>query len=456
MQQYQVGRRNPSQPQQQSLKYNQYQSRSPFSSIENTQNSQIPSNKFHHKASTDIDSINKTTSITTNPYYNQYLKRSSNSSHQDKPPSLQYSNSKSNINPNQSHDYSIQFKVGGKNDKKNDSVNETHLSQFINPTKQFVCMSPAQNRDNSIIFQSPKQTQQPTTIIQSPQPYNLTNTPLYYNNKGSQSQLKAINYNNNPNLLNELKLLQDSNNLMQQNIHQIESEVSRGQSSQFIQELEQKINLLKQLNEKLQFENQSLIEQTDIYKIKEHLEKSQQTRKQTSQQLQSIKNEQQQYQLKCDELQNKIDQNDDSQIKDLVIELESKVQNLIAENDRLNQQLPSNSNLQIISDIARLKNEIENLTKQQQQLKREEDHLKLTYKQIEQIYEQKIADNLYADLNEKIQLLIEENERLQQVINDSEYTDQDLQDIKSRIKVVKQDNFKMEQQLKRKNHNKNY
>ncbi|CAD8075059.1 unnamed protein product [Paramecium primaurelia] len=455
MQQYQVGRRNPSQPQQQSLKYNQYQSRSPFSSIENTQNSQMPPNKFHHKASTDIDTINKTTSITTNPYYNQYLKRASNSSHQDKPPSLQYSNSKSNLNPNQSHDYSIQFKVGCKNDKKNDSINETQLSQFVNPTKQFVCMSPAQNRDNSVIFQSPKQIQQPT-IVQSPQPYNLINTPIYYNNnKGSQSQLKPINYNN-PNLLNEYKQLQDSNNLLQQTIQQMESEVQRGQSSQFIQELEQKINLLKQLNDKLQFENQSLIEQTDITRMKDNLEKSQQIRKQTSQQLQSIKSEQQQYQLKCEELQNKLDQNDDSQIKDLINELENKVQNLITENDRLNQQLSSNSNLQIISDIARLKNEIENLNKQQQQLKRDEEHLKLTYKQIEQVYEQKMADNLYADLNEKIQLLIEENERLQQVINDSEYTDQDLQEIKSRIKVVKQDNFKMEQQLKRKNLNKNY
>ncbi|CAD8080010.1 unnamed protein product [Paramecium sonneborni] len=454
MQQYQVGRRNPSQPQQQSLKYNQYQSRSPFQSIENTQNTQISSNKFHHKASTDIDSINQNTSIATNPYYNQYLKRASNSSHQDKPLSLQYSNSKSNLNPNQSHDYSIQFKVGTKNDKKNDSVNETHLSQFINPNKQFVCMSPTQNRDNSIIFQSPKPTQQ-TTIVQSPQPYNLINTPLYYNNKGSQSQLKTINYNNH-NLVIEFKQLQESNNLMQQTIHQIETEVYRGQSSQFIQELEQKIHLLKQLNEKLQYENQQLIEQTDIQKLKENFGKSQQTRKLTSQQLQSTKNELQQYKLKCDELQNKIDQNDDSQIKDLVIELESKVQNLIAENDRLNKQLFSNSNHQINSDITKIKNDIDNLNKQQQQLKREEDHLKLTYKQIEQVYEQKIADNLYADLNEKIQLLIEENERLQQVINDSEYTEQDLQEIKSRIKVVKQDNFKMEQQLKRKNHNKNY
>ncbi|CAK80482.1 unnamed protein product (macronuclear) [Paramecium tetraurelia] len=415
----------------------------------------MPPNKFHHKASTDIDTINKTTSIATNPYYNQYLKRASNSSHQDKPPSLQYSNSKSNLNPNQSHDYSIQFKVGSKNDKKNDSINETQLSQFVNPTKQFVCMSPAQNRDNSIIFQSPKQIQQPT-VVQSPQPYNLINTPIYYNNnKGSQSQLKSINYNN-PNLFNELKQLQDSNNLLQQTIQQRESEVQRGQSSQFIQELEQKINLLQQLNEKLQLENQSLIEQTDVTRMKENLEKSLQNRKQTSQQLQSIKSEQQQYQLKCDELQNKLDQYDDSQIKDLVNELENKVQNLIAENDRLNQQLSSNSHLQMISDIARLKNENDNLNKQQQQLKRDEEHLKLTYNQVEQVYEQKMADNLYADLYEKIQLLIEENDRLQQVITDSEYTDQDLQDIKARIKVVKQDNIKMEQQLKRKNLNKNY
>ncbi|KAM3133481.1 hypothetical protein pb186bvf_014485 [Paramecium bursaria] len=427
--QFQVGKRE-----QQSLKLH---NRSPFQSVENVR--QQKTDQSENRV--------QNTPIPQNHYFNQYQQVKRNVSNHSEP-KVQHSASKQNIKP--AHDYSIQFKVGQQRDKKSiDFHNDTNLSQLMNQ-KPFNCMSPTTNKDQSILYQSPTIKKD---IIQSPmltqkQQYNLLNNTTL-SNQYSQPQLVPMrqqSFTNTQALQQELKRFQDDNNLIQNKIGTLENEISRGMQSNFIQQLEQKIKMLTQMNNKIEQENNSM-RSTNLPQLKEQLHRLQNDRKIMQNTLNQTNIDLQNYTHKTDQLQNEINEKLENKINILVQELETKVQGLIQENERLNQKLAAP---QPIQELNKLKQELQQIQTKFNLGKRDEDILKQKITILERQYNSIQERSGLIELNEKIQLLVEENQRLSMVVNDTEYSDQDIEDLRERIRIIKLDNMKMEKQMKRK------
>lgn len=145
--------------------------------------------------------------------------------------------------------YNIQFKVGIQ--QENSRINCENQTHSKPQPSQAALMSPLHPRRETMtqLVKSPLQRNESQHhLLQSPfQQPQLHNRGL--------SQQKAISFTTTTNVQQELIHLRESNSKLQQKVLQLESEISRRNSSNFIRELESKIKLLTQLNEKLQKDN---------------------------------------------------------------------------------------------------------------------------------------------------------------------------------------------------------
>ncbi|CAD8127971.1 unnamed protein product [Paramecium sonneborni] len=433
MQQFQVSKNkqiaNPTQL------YNQFQVRSPFNNVENK--------SLMQKTASDMEMINKPVAPTKQLTHQQ--------------------------TPNAS-EYKIQFKVGGgRQPQKEDS------NQFNSQTAPFIPMSPQQRHENAQILQSPQNRQpyllSPQHQLQSPQiQFQSPNTrdqkqqqffsqapqvPLQQQPKQiahsssfvqptlfQQNSQKVVNYTNTFALQEELKFLQQQSIKMTQEIQKLESEAQRVQSVQLIKELEDKIKLLNQMNKQLQLDNSQLIKVPDVLALRDLIVKYQNDRKMAYNQLAVLKTEIQNYKVRCQELEGKI-QNDTSQeLNDLVQELENKVQNLILENDRINLELKNGNNL--ANTIQKQKHENDIVKEKLIKSRKEEEILK------QSCQKEEFKLKLYEECFDKLKLLQDENRRLSQILNEQDLTENDLISLQEKIQVIRQDNERMMRQLKNK------
>ncbi|CAK92275.1 unnamed protein product (macronuclear) [Paramecium tetraurelia] len=331
-------------------------------------------------------------------------------------------------------------------------------------------MSPQQRHENAQILQSPQNRQpyllSPQHQVQSPQiQFQSPNTrdqkqqhyfsqvqapqqPKHIAHSSSfvqptlvqQSSQKVVNYTNTFVLQEELKTLQQQSVKMTQEIQKLESEAQRVQSAQLIKELDDKIKLLNQMNKQLQVDNAELMRVPDVMALRDLIVKYQNDRKMAYNQLAAMKNEIQNYKVRCEELEAKIKIDTSQELNDLVQELENKVQTLILENDRLNLQLKNSSSL--ANTIQKQKQENDLVKEKLIKSRKEEEALKQSYQKEE------IKLKLYEECNDKLKLLQDENQRLQGIINESELTQNDLKSLQDKILVIRQDNERMRKQLK--------
>ncbi|CAK67171.1 unnamed protein product (macronuclear) [Paramecium tetraurelia] len=346
-------------------------------------------------------------------------------------------------------EYKIQFKVGGAKQQYDEP--NTMISQAI----PFVPMSPQQHRENASIFQSPQnkiQYQQQQLQFQSPNRdqyqtnlFYSSNQPFiqqsisqpYQNNQNSQ---KVVNYTNTIALQEELKALQLQNTSMTQEIQKLESQAFRGQSAQFIKELEDKIKMLSQMNKKLSIDNRELINVPDAQVLRDLILKYQNDRKIAYNQLSEMKTEIQNYRMKQEDLKEKLQNEESTQLNNLIQEFENKVQTLILENDRINVQLRNGEN--IMSQVLKQKNENEQLKQKLNKFKKDEENAHKQYSKAE------AKANLFETCLDKLDLLQDENRRLQQMIKDSEMTQVDLDSLLEKIQVIRYDNERMMRSLR--------
>ncbi|CAD8082014.1 unnamed protein product [Paramecium primaurelia] len=428
MQQFQVSKNkqiaNPTQL------YNQFQVRSPFSNVENK--------SLMQKTASDMEMINKPVAPTKQLTHQQ--------------------------TPNAS-EYKIQFKVGGGKQLQKEDAN-----QFNSQTAPFIPMSPQQRHENAQILQSPQnrqpyllspQHQSPQLQFQSPinrdlkpqqffsqvqtqqqQPKQIAQQSSYVSPTLMQQQnsQKVVNYTNTFALQEELKCLQQQSIKMTQEIQKLESEAQRVQSVQLIKELEDKIKLLNQMNKQLLLDNAELMKVPDVLVLRDLIVKYQNDRKVAYNQLTVLKNEIQNYKVRCEELEGKIKSDNSQELNDLVQELENKVQTLILENDRINLQLKNGNNNANQIQKQKLENDLvkERLIKS----RKEEEALK------QSCQKEEMKLKLYEECNDKLKLLQDENKRLQQILNDSELNQNDLNSLQEKIQVIRQDNERMMRQLK--------
>ncbi|CAD8199212.1 unnamed protein product [Paramecium octaurelia] len=428
MQQFQVSKNkqiaNPAQL------YNQFQVRSPFTNVENK--------SLVQKTASDMEMVNKPVIPTKQLTHQQ--------------------------TPNAS-EYKIQFKVGGGKQLQKEDAN-----QFNSQTAPFIPMSPQQRHENAQILQSPQnrqpyllspQHQSPQLQFQSPntkdlkpqqffsqmqtnqQPKQIAQSSSYVSpTLMSQNSQKVVNYTNTFALQEELKCLQQQSIKMTQEIQKLESEAQRVQSVQLIKELEDKIKLLNQMNKQLLLDNTELMKVPDVLALRDLIVKYQNDRKVAYNQLAVLKNEIQNYRIRCEELEGKIKSDNSQELNDLVQELENKVQTLILENDRINLQLKNGSNL--ASSIQKQKHENDLVKEKLIKSRKEEEALK------QSCQKEEIKLKLYDECNDKLKLLQDENKRLQQILNDSDLNQNDLNSLQEKIQVIRQDNERMMRQLKNK------
>ncbi|CAD8174300.1 unnamed protein product [Paramecium pentaurelia] len=428
MQQFQVSKNkqiaNPTQL------YNQFQVRSPFSNVENK--------SLMQKTASDMEMINKPVAPTKQLTHQQ--------------------------TPNAS-EYKIQFKVGGGKQLQKEDAN-----QFNSQTAPFIPMSPQQRHENAQILQSPQnrqpyllspQHQSPQLQFQSPNTRDLKPQQFFSQVQTQQQQpkqiaqqssfvsptlmqqqnsQKVVNYTNTFALQEELKCLQQQSIKMTQEIQKLESEAQRVQSVQLIKELEDKIKLLNQMNKQLLLDNAELMKVPDVLVLRDLIVKYQNDRKVAYNQLTVLKNEIQNYKVRCEELEGKIKSDNSQELNDLVQELENKVQTLILENDRINLQLKNGNNN--ANQIQKQKHENDLVKERLIKSRKEEEALK------QSCQKEEMKLKLYEECNDKLKLLQDENKRLQQILNDSELNQNDLNSLQEKIQVIRQDNERMMRQLK--------
>ncbi|CAD8211416.1 unnamed protein product [Paramecium octaurelia] len=345
-------------------------------------------------------------------------------------------------------EYKIQFKVSGAKQQYDEP------NTMISQVRPFVPMSPQTHRENASIFQSPQnkmQYQQQQLQFQSPnrEQYQTTlfysqNQPFiqqsitqpYQNNSNSQ---RVVNYTNTYALQEELKTLQLQNISMTQEIQKLESLAFRGQSAQFIKELEDKIQMLSQMNNKLQIDNRELINVPDTQALRDLILKYQNDRKIAYNQLSAMKTEIQNYKMKQEDLKEKLRNEESNQFNNLIQEFENKVQTLILENDRINVQLRNGKNIKSL--VLKQKNQNQQLKQKLIKYRKVEENAHKKYSRAE------AKADLLETYQEKLDLLQDENRRLQQMIKDSEMTQMDLDSLLEKIQVIRYDNERMMRSL---------
>ncbi|CAD8063112.1 unnamed protein product [Paramecium sonneborni] len=252
-------------------------------------------------------------------------------------------------------------------------------------TKQKLSTVPDSRQDNNAVYMSPRNTKLKTQTILSPNcrsplttrkeikpiqsPYNLSI-------HSAQSPIKIVN-NTAQNIKQELDYFKLKNSNLQKQILNLTSEIQRGQSNALIKELQQKIQLLTQMNEKLTLENKQLQQKGDVNQLKKNVEQQLQLIDDNEKKLKEIQENQEKYETsKLDLVKNSTT----DYITQLILDLEERVHILIVENANLNKVF--NQRIKLNERFNTLELQLKQAQVQFQKVKVEEKLLKTKYNQI--------------------------------------------------------------------------
>ncbi|CAD8174404.1 unnamed protein product [Paramecium pentaurelia] len=334
------------------------------------------------------------------------------------PKNTQFKTTTLNSDFKSNQNYNVQFKV-------KPQIQEQHNS---------IIMSPAPLRRNTI-----------QQLITSPLQKNYSQKHIEIHSPGYRGISQQPHTNH---LLTEVQFIKDQNQKLQQSIFKLESQIQRGNSTQFIRELENKIIMLQTLNDKLNQDNSSLLRITDIQGLRKEKEQQQTELLQMQEEYDRLL--QQLEQFNCDNLKGLDSLNEYNKLKSLVSDLESQITGLIIENEQLNTIYSEFQNLD--QEVQQLQLELQ--SQQIQYQKSKHDEVQYRYKYDSAMHEDKMQKqklnsqrNTHLDkFNDKIKLLEEENKKLKNLITDIDY-DEEIKELEDRISIIGQNNRKLEHQL---------
>ncbi|CAD8129162.1 unnamed protein product [Paramecium sonneborni] len=232
---------------------------------------------------------------------------------------------------------------------------------------------------------------------------------------------------------------------LQQQIFQLESNKQRGNSTQFIKELENKIIMLQKLNENLNQDNQKLQKIINVEQLRQ--ERDLQCKNLQDLEIQYENFLKQFEQFDCKKLEELEQMNQENKIENLVIDLEDKITGLIIENEKLIQQIQEEMKLD--QNVEQMQLELQQQQIAYQKLKHEEVQYRFKYDTA--IYDEKVSKREKPNENkekviENIKNLEEENIKLRELLKEID-CDEEIKDLEDRIRVIAQDNRKLEIQL---------
>ncbi|CAD8114937.1 unnamed protein product [Paramecium primaurelia] len=344
--------------------------------------------------------------------------------------------------------YNVQFKVKQQNQTM-DLVSINNASRLNENNTIF--MSPAPLRRNTQ-FQIQQQQQQITSPLQKnySQKHFQPNSPItkpniQFRGVSQQPFNQNVSHTTTQKLESDVQILKNQNHALQQQIFQLESNIQRGNSTQFIKELENKIQMLSKLNEKLNYDNQQLIKISNVEQLRK--EKDNQSKKLEELESQYDNLLKQFEQFDCQKLNELQQMKQENKIENLVIDLEEKITGLIIQNEKLNLQIQEGQ--KIDQNIEQLQLEVQQHQIAYQKLKHEEVQYRFKYDTAN--YDEKVSKRHQQNDNkdkviENIKLLEEENQKLRELIKDVDY-EEEIKDMEDRIRVIAQDNKKLEMQL---------
>lgn len=161
------------------------------------------------------------------------------------------------------------------------------------------------------------------------------------------------------------------------------------------------------------------MQEKDKAELTKMIQQTKQRIEELNQQYGGIEKEMKEYKGKCKEVEQKIAEqqnmdNEEAQIRLLVSDLEEKVQGLIQENDRLNSLLKGEQKCGQ-SEKQKLQRQIGNSAKEVESLKQKYEEQARRQQESGKV-DLKVYNAQVEDLEEKIKLLIEENDNLNNVV----------------------------------------
>ncbi|CAK94381.1 unnamed protein product (macronuclear) [Paramecium tetraurelia] len=317
------------------------------------------------------------------------------------------------------------------------------------------------NQNYNVQFKvKPQIQEQQNSIIMSPAPLRrntiqqLVTSPLRKNYSQKHIEIHSPGYRGisqqprTNHLLTEVQFIKDQNQKLQQDIFKLESQIQRGNSTQFIRELENKIIMLQTLNDKLNQDNSQLLRISDIKGLRKEKEQQQTELLQMQEEYDGLLQKLEQF--NCENLQGLDQFNEYTKLQSLVQDLESKVTGLILENEQLNTIYSEFSDLD--QEVQQLQLELQ--SQQIQYQKSKHDEVQYRYKYDSAMHEEKMQKqklnsqrNTHLDkLNDKIKQLEGENKKLKNLVTDIDYDDE-IKELEDRISIIGQNNRKLEHQL---------
>ncbi|CAD8127482.1 unnamed protein product [Paramecium sonneborni] len=350
--------------------------------------------------------------------------------------------------------YNVQFKVKQQNQtidqSTNNNINNNNASRLNENNAIF--MSPAPLRRNTQFQIQQQQQQQITSPLQKnySQKHFQANSPITKPNiqfRGISQQPinQNVSHTTTQKLQSDVEILKNQNHALQQQIFQLESNIQRGNSTQFIKELENKIQMLQKLNEKLNQDNQQLLKISNVEQLTQERDLQSKKLQELESQYENLLKQFEQFD--CKKWKELEQMNQENKIEKLVMDLEDKITGLIIENEKLNQQIQEEMKLD--QKVEQLQLELQQQQIAYQKLKHEEVQYRFRYDTAN--YDEKVSRREKPNDNkekviENIKILEEENIKLRELLREIDY-DEEIKDLEDRIRVIAQDNRKLEMQL---------
>ncbi|CAK75529.1 unnamed protein product (macronuclear) [Paramecium tetraurelia] len=252
-------------------------------------------------------------------------------------------------------------------------------------SKQKLSTVPDSRQDSNTAYMSPRNTKLKTQTFFSPncrsplttrKEINAIQSPYNFSIHSAKSPVKIGN-NVSQNIKSELDYFKQNNSNLQKQILNLTSEIQRGQSNTLIKELKQKIQLLTQMNDKLNQENKELQQKGNLNQLKQNIEQQIKLKKENEKKLNEIKENQKKYEISQFEL---VKNTTTDYITQLILDLEERVHILIIENANLNKVF--NQKIRLNERFNTLELQLKQAQVQFQQIKVEEKLIKTKYNQI--------------------------------------------------------------------------
>ncbi|CAD8211527.1 unnamed protein product [Paramecium octaurelia] len=344
--------------------------------------------------------------------------------------------------------YNVQFKVK----QQNQAIDQPSINNASRLNENnTIFMSPAPLRRNTQFQIQQQQQQQITSPLQKnySQKHFQPNSPItkpnmQFRGVSQQPFSQNVSHTTTQKLESDVQILKNQNHALQQQIFQLESNIQRGNSTQFIKELENKILMLSKLNEKLNQDNQQLIKISNVEQLRKEKDLQSKQLEELESQYENLLKQFEQFD--CQKLNEMEQMNQENKIENLVMDLEDKITGLIIENEKLNQQIQEG--MKIDQNIEQLQLEVQQHQIAYQKLKHEEVQYRFKYDTAN--YDEKVSkrhqqqsDSSRDKVFENIKLLEEENSKLRGLLKDVDY-EEEIKDLEDRIRVIAQDNKKLE------------